>query len=725
MNSEIEGFLLYVRPKGLQCLVAIVPDGHLTAKTFSMPEQASEAAAWSQAENGRGKNVYWTVNPVSRFINTKPSKADIAQIEWAHLDIDPDISKGYKVGRDQILGQVLLGFQNHELKPSMILDTGNGIAVYYRLSPVISIERGEQVNRRLIGAFNGDRSTYNADRLMRLPGTLNFATKTKLAKGYPSNPTAAKAIAYPNVTYAPDQLENAFGGYALDVEVARIGEAFAEDTRPLTDQEVSDVWARLGTDLNQNPALCQRWSGNTSGLQDTSGSGMDMSLMSLLKAHGYQYREAAVVLWGFSDGSKSNREPRKWDRYLQRLWTRSSVKTPADIIMQNPLAIFPAAISANIASISELRVTTAADVEPRMLDWLWLGVLPRGKVSTIAGDPGVGKGVFTTFIAATVSTGTDWRPGECCAQGTVAFLAHEDGKEDTVVPRLIAAGADLSRVKFIDGVVVLSTEGTTPFDLDASSKLLDQWLANNPDVTVLIIDPINDFLGSKTDSYKDAEVRHVLNPLKIMAEKHNVAVILVSHMNKGNGKASYRIMGAMAFTGVARIVLVITKDESDPELRLILPVKANITKDTVAHSYRIREKMVLLKNSKGETVPVGQPVVELNAETQNLTADQVLNASLKGPNLDGEIKDFLQQELANGPVPAKEMAIRCKDAGMSHSTINRRKKEFGVISERQNVLDPKSIWIWRLMGAPAAPQSIYPPVQSVQSVQSVPQDISG
>jgi putative DNA primase/helicase len=347
-----------------------------------------------------------------------------------------------------------------------------------------------------------------------------------------------------------------------------------------------------------------------------------------------------------------------------------------------------------------LRTTIAADVKPRVLKWIWQGVLPKGKVVTVAGDPGVGKGVLTAKIAAHVSTGRDWIPGQPCDRGTVAFLAHEDAKDDTVVPRLMAAGADLTRVAFIEGVTVPNAEGDIPFNLEESAPLLDQWLTDHSDVTVVIIDPINDFLGPNTDSYKDAEVRQILNPLKIMAERHGVTMVMVSHMNKGSGKADYRIMGAMAFTGVARITMLVVKDQHDPVRRLILPVKANITKDTTGYSYRIQEALVPIEEDDTLTW-VGHPVAMLDHEQHGLTANEVLQQTTS--SLNDEIEEFLQTELANGPVPAAEMDFRCAGAGLSYATVNKRKKLFGVKSRKEKPGDPQSPWVWELSNPAGTP----------------------
>jgi putative DNA primase/helicase len=427
----------------------------------------------------------------------------------------------------------------------------------------------------------------------------------------------------------------------------------------------------LGLKLNQLPEAFAVWHEWSAGGGEKYRGQRDVEIVW----NSFKATQTSITIASTFDLARRNgwtRPQRSAEKYF------SAVKKPLNLF----------------AGMRQLRTTTASDVKPKVLKWIWDGVLPKGKVVTIAGDPGVGKGVLTARIAAQVSNGSDWSPGHACEQGTVAFLAQEDAKDDTVVPRLMAAGADLTCVKFIEGVVVPNSTGDVPFDLEDSAPLLEQWLNSNPDVTVVIIDPINDFLGPNTDSYKDADVRQVLNPLKIMAERHNVTMVMVSHMNKGGGKASYRIMGAMAFTGVARVTMVVIKDEQDSARRLIAPVKANITKDTSGFSYRIQEALVPIEEG-GAIEWVGHPVAILDRERHEMTAEKMLNGAGSG-NLNDEIQDFLLTELSDGPVLAAEMENRCAGAGLKYSTVVKRKKQFGVSSNKQNPADLTSPWVWKL-----------------------------
>ena len=120
-------------------------------------------------------------------------------------------------------------------------------------------------------------------------------------------------------------------------------------------------------------------------------------------------------------------------------------------------------------------------------------------------------------------------------------------------------------------------------------KALDEAIELTPDCRLVIVDPITAYCGG-VDSHKNAEVRGLLAPLSNLAERHEVAVVAVSHLNKSaGGSAIYRTMGSLAFTAAARAVWGVTKDKGDSQRRLMLPVKNNIAPDVMGLAYSIRD----------------------------------------------------------------------------------------------------------------------------------------
>src|SRR5262245_18136862 len=166
-----------------------------------------------------------------------------------------------------------------------------------------------------------------------------------------------------------------------------------------------------------------------------------------------------------------------------------------------------------------------ADVEPRQIDWLWHNWIAIGKVSVLAGDGGQGKSTILCDLAARETTGQVWPDGTTGGEpGEVIILAAEDDVEDTLAPRLIAAGADMERV-FNIRAVCTADGGRRSFNLQADLARLEERIASrNGAVRLVILDPVSSYLG-KVDSHKNAEVRTVLEPLGEMAARLKVAVI--------------------------------------------------------------------------------------------------------------------------------------------------------------------------------------------------------
>jgi RecA-family ATPase len=237
----------------------------------------------------------------------------------------------------------------------------------------------------------------------------------------------------------------------------------------------------------------------------------------------------------------------------------------------------------------------AADIEIEPITWLWPRRIARGKHTCIAGDPGTGKSQVVIVAAAAVSRGSDWPCGEGQAPtGNVIILSAEDAASDTLVPRLLAAGADLKRIRVIDAV--RESNGSERFfnlktDIAKLEKMIREW----GDVLFVGIDTVNSYLG-KTDSYKNPEVRAVLDPLSRMAELLRVGVLSVNHLSKGGSnsttKALHRFLGSIGFVGSPRVAFAAFADPDDPARRLLLHAKNNIAPPAQGLAYRLQETIV-------------------------------------------------------------------------------------------------------------------------------------
>ena len=204
--DELKKFIEKYRPSGLLNVCFIDPNkkGGMFGHTFSLPDELNQCVKRALAENEAGKNVYFSVNPPLTAKHGKLSGTDISYIDYAHVDIDPDIEKygNHKAARKALLESVPDIIEKY--RPTLIIDSGNGLGVFWKHINPLPKEQGEAINKMLIAEFNGDPGTHNADRLMRLPFTWNYPNRSKLDKGYPAEPSEASVLHYSeNSYYAP------------------------------------------------------------------------------------------------------------------------------------------------------------------------------------------------------------------------------------------------------------------------------------------------------------------------------------------------------------------------------------------------------------------------------------------------------------------------------------------------------------------------------------------
>ena len=289
-------------------------------------------------------------------------------------------------------------------------------------------------------------------------------------------------------------------------------------------------------------------------------------------------------------------------------------------------------------------IRRVSDVPAERIEWQWKSRIAVGKLSIIAGDPGLGKSQLTTFLAGKVTTGGQWPNDEGHATpGSVIILTCEDGIGDTVRPRLEAAGANLEKVNVIDGVRTDRGERRS-FSIKQNMADLAKALTEIGDVILVVIDPITAYLDG-TDTHKTGDVRAALAPLQDVAAQHRVAVVAVSHLNKnsGNGKSISAITGSNAFVAASRTTFLVTKDSNEADRRLLTESKNNLGR-APALAFRIRSK----------TLPNGivAPFIEFEAGTVDLSADEALAEGNATVTPISDATSFLEDELANGPVAA-------------------------------------------------------------------------
>ena len=341
-------------------------------------------------------------------------------------------------------------------------------------------------------------------------------------------------------------------------------------------------------------------------------------------------------------------------------------------------------------------VVRLSDVQPEPVRWLWPGRIPRGKLTLLVGDPGLGKSLQALDMAARVSTGTLWPDALDVPNpaGGVVLLSAEDDLADTIRPRLDAAGAEVSRIIALEAVVQRNPQTgaamRTPFCLATDLPALESAIEQVGDCRLVVIDPITAYLGA-TDSHKNAELRGLLHPLADLARRHRVAVVAVTHLRKAGGPAMYRAMGSLAFVAAARAVWAVTKDKDNPRRRLVLPVKNNLAADVMGMAYTI------------EAIgPCDAPVVAWEPDPVELSADDALAAEQGGTEDGDDAKGWLREALADGEMPAADVLRQARTNGFTDKAT---RKAFKAIrgERRRDGFGPGGVWYWRLADTIGAP----------------------
>lgn len=336
-----------------------------------------------------------------------------------------------------------------------------------------------------------------------------------------------------------------------------------------------------------------------------------------------------------------------------------------------------------------VELIVAADIKPEPIRWVWPGYLARGKFHVLAGAPGTGKTTIAMAFAGCVTSGSAFPSGHRPRAGSVLVWTGEDDPGDTLVPRLIAAGADRSRVHFV-GYTTLDGE-RRPFDPARDVDLLQEAADNIGDVALIVVDPIVSAVSG--DSHKNAEVRRGLAPLVDLAARMDAALLGVTHYSKGTGGRDplERVTGSIAFGALARVVLGTVRMEGEARKMMMARAKSNIGPDGGGFSYVFEQ--IDLPDNPGVSASriVWGEAVEGTARELLQEADFVQDRA--APARD-EAEDWLRELLEPGPMATDDVKAEAKEAGLSWATVRRAKDVIGARPRKNGFSDAR--WFWAL-----------------------------
>lgn len=330
-----------------------------------------------------------------------------------------------------------------------------------------------------------------------------------------------------------------------------------------------------------------------------------------------------------------------------------------------------------------------SDVPPKATRYLWKGYIPKGMAVILGGEPGSAKTTMAIDHGATVTNGGRWPDGSRCEHtGNVVIYSSEDSPDVTLVPRLIAAGANMERVYFVDSIKENGKK--LPFDPSRDIHELHKAADRIGGVSLLIIDPIVNVVSG--DMNKANDVRRSMQPLVDFAEVHDCAVIGISHVSKNSKDKSPldRVIGSQAFGALARMVHLVGKNPETGE-RVMTRAKSNISEEGGGFSYGVE---IVTIDGGIETTRIRW------GEYLEGSARDILG-SVEKQDADNESQEDLERLIVDlltdngGKMQAKLIQNEIRDAGYSMTTANRTKNRLGIKSEKEKGT-VKGAWTWLL-----------------------------
>lgn len=320
----------------------------------------------------------------------------------------------------------------------------------------------------------------------------------------------------------------------------------------------------------------------------------------------------------------------------------------------------------------ELKLIHMEDVVSKEVEWLWYPYIPYGKITIIEGDPGEGKTTLVLKLAAALSRGL---PLPCDDDKEnepihIIYQTAEDGIEDTIKPRLEKAGADCSMIRVID---------ETDKELSMTDDRLEQAIIETK-ARLIILDPIQAYIGATVDMHRANEIRPVLKHLGTIAEKHNCAIILIGHMNKASGsKSTYRGLGSIDIQATARSVLLVARLRDKPNIRIMAHDKSSLAPAGDAIGFEMTEDNGM--------VCIGP---------YDITIDELLSGNEgRGKKKLDIAENFIKEYFgSNKVIPSNEIMMEAAKRSIKRNTLLSAKKKLGITSDKEKAEDGTIYWTW-------------------------------
>lgn len=656
-----------------------LPSGH----NAIFPGADVEAALEWVARQG-GQTVYWNVNPVDPSLGRPARKADVTCRRWLYLDADPakpDAHKDDSATDDEkerardLADRLYAHLSGLGWPAPVVTDSGNGFALLYRVDlPAndhsTALVKGCLYHLAETVTCDGaavDRKVHNANRLCKLPGS--WARK---GADTPERPwrlcrllhvpdplecvpaELLQALAGPAGQGTPKAAEPPRGAGLHRVPVT--GGTTAAYARAALQSEVGRVHLAADGDRNNTLNRAAFSLGQLVGAGLLTESEVVSALTSAALARGLGGRETEQTIRSGLESGKA--EPRQ---------------VPAG----------ESAADGDAPDPDDTVTVPASDITPRSVRWLWPSRIPLGKLTTFAGVGGLGKTFVLCDIAARITVGAEWPdlPGER-PRGKVLFVSGEDDPDDTLVPRLIELGADLSRVRFLRDKYLAN------FTLRHREMLSKAAGEIGEGLQLVVIDPPTAYLAG-VDDHKNSELRSLLSPLKEWCQNHGAAMVFNTHVNKVQGKveAMARVMGSVAWVNAVRAAHLFMRDPGDETEKRVLyiPMKSNLGPQARGLAYTI----------EGGITGPDRARVCWQGEIEG-TANQHINSEPRQSRRTTEARDWLVERFRERREwPSDDLFAAARQANVARNAVFEAKALLDLPRARKVTGEAgNTCWVW-------------------------------
>lgn len=546
--------------------------------------------------------------------------------------------------------------------PAILVDSGGGTHAYWLLK-ISALVRNhsseiEAVNRGLAKRFGGDLMTCDVSRILRVGGTNHKYNPPRPVKAYLLNDRR----------------------YLLE-DFKRLG---IYEEKP----DSSDIEISSGTVIKNLPpkvkAMLQTVGGNSHG---GDFSRQDSAVVTSLLSHGLTPENVYATFAASARGrNAAERKAGHFDDYLVRTIRKAlSFLGKERGNGENKIRV-NFGRTRLVPDGDGILSQKASDVEVETPRWLWPSYLPQGKITVLAGDPGLGKSTISLDLVSRITRGTILPTGERCPTGTCLVVSAEDAAEDTIVPRLIASHANRTKVELMrevridDEILYLSF----PRDFDRfRTKIIETG------ARLAIIDPLSAFLNKDTDSHKDQDIRSVLAPFEGIAEETQAAILIVAHLNKREeSSAMYRVGGSIGIVGAARSVLMVSP-VPNKDTRVLYSLKSNLSKRPPSLEYKTKTTTKEKGNGAGDWKGEDKVISSTIHWMGEIDFDPLSGAIAPQQRAEDTAEGFVRQLMEDGEVFVDDVFREAKMAGISKSQLNRVRESIGIRPLRK-----KGRWIW-------------------------------